>query len=183
MSHRFQLSVLVETAVMVALAVVLSQFTLFKLPQGGSVTPGSMVPILLVGLRHGVRWGTLAGVSMGILDLIIRGYVVHPVQLLLDYPVAFGLLGLAGLARNKPAYLAGPLSALALLGRFVAHWISGVVFFAEYAEGQNVWVYSAVYNGSYMLPELLISGAVLLLVYPALRRVLPGAGASPGTHA
>lgn len=176
MSKRSTLHPLVETAVMVALAMFLSRVILFKMPQGGSVTAGSMIPILLVGLRHGPKWGVLGGVVMGMLDLLLGGLqnVVHPVQFLLDWPVAFGMLGLAGLAAGRNQYLAGPLSALALVGRFAAHLVSGAIFFGSYApEGQNPWVYSAIYNGSYMLPEMIISGVILVLLHPALRRVLP----------
>lgn len=174
MSRRSNLSILVETAVLVALAVVLTRFTLFRMPQGGSVTFGGMIPILLVGLRHGPRWGVMAGVVLGLIDLILGGYVVHPAQMLLDYPIAYGALGLAGLARGKNPTLAGAMSALAVLGRFVAHVLAGVIFFAEYAGDQNVWLYSAVYNGSFLLPELLISAVILALLHPALRRVMPG---------
>jgi thiamine transporter len=174
MSRHSSLRILVETAVMVALSAVLSQITLFKMPQGGSVTPGSMVPILLIALRHGPRWGTLAGVVLGLINFATEPYMVHPAQVMLDYPVAFGALGLAGLASgHRSQAAAGALSALALAGRFVAHLISGAIFFGEYAQGQNVWVYSAVYNGSYMLPELVISGILLAILHPALSRAIP----------
>jgi thiamine transporter len=176
MSRRGYLQALVETAVMVGLAMVLDQITLFRMPQGGSVTAGSMIPILLIALRHGTRWGVAAGVVFGMTDLFLGGLkdVVHPMQLLLDFPVAFGMLGLAGLAHRSNPFVGGALSGLALVGRFLAHVVSGVIFFGQYApEGQNAWVYSAVYNGSYMLPEMLISGAILLVLHPALRRALP----------
>lgn len=181
--NRSTLSVLVETAVMVALAVVLSQITLFHMPQGGTVTPGSMVPILLVALRHGPRWGSLAGVALGLVNLLLKPEVVHPVQMLLDYPVAFGILGIAGFSAGYSDTVSGLLGSLALFGRFVAHLLSGVIFFASYAPvGQNVWVYSAIYNGSYMLPEMIMSGLLLVLLLPVLRRVLPPTRAVRGTR-
>ncbi|MGE5675584.1 MAG: energy-coupled thiamine transporter ThiT [Mycobacterium leprae] len=171
---RSNLRVLVEAAVMIALAAALSQIPLFKMPEGGTVTPGSMVPILLIALRYGTGWGTLAGVALGLVNLIVNPYVVHPVQMLLEYPIAFGVLGLAGLARGRSDRIAGLLGSLALFGRFLAHFIAGVVFFASYTPpGWNVWVYSAAYNGSYMLPEMMISGLLLVLLLPALRRALP----------
>ncbi|HWI60907.1 MAG TPA: energy-coupled thiamine transporter ThiT [Symbiobacteriaceae bacterium] len=165
---------LVEIAIMIALSTALSQFTLFSMPQGGSVTPASMVPILLVGLRHGPKWGVAAGVVTGLLNLILKPQAYYPVQVLLDYPIAFGVLGLAGLAAGKSETAGAVLGSLALFGRFVAHVLSGVFFFAEYAPpGQNVWVYSMVYNGSYMLPELAISAVMLIVLLPVLRRVVP----------
>jgi len=90
---------------------------------------------------------------------------VHPVQFLLDYPVAFGALGLAGLFRGTP-WLGVVVGGA---GRFVAHFLSGVVFFAQYApRGTSPWTYSAAYNGSYMLPEVVVSVVLTLLVLRAL---------------
>ncbi|HYF80687.1 MAG TPA: energy-coupled thiamine transporter ThiT [Symbiobacteriaceae bacterium] len=171
---RSRLVVLMEIAVMIALSTVLSQIKVFSMPQGGTITAGSMVPILLVGLRHGTKWGVTAGVLAGILNYILKPEFYYPVQVLLDYPIAFGVLGLAGLARGKSERVGAVLGSLALFGRFVAHVLSGVFFFAEYApEGQNVWVYSSIYNGSYMLPEMVISALLLMALLPALRRALP----------
>lgn len=171
--NRSRLSVLVEVAVMIALYVVLSQIRIFTMPQGGSVTAGSMIPLLLVGLRHGTRWGIVAGVAAGLLDYMLKPFFVHPIQVLLDYPLAFGALGLAGLAAGQKGWTAAVAGSLAIAGRFVAHLLSGVVFFAEYAGEANPWVYSAIYNGSYLLPEMLISAVLLVLLLPALRRALP----------
>lgn len=171
---RSRLVTLMEIAVMIALSSVLSLIKVFEMPQGGSITAGSMVPILLVGLRHGTKWGVTAGVLTGLLNFIIKPEFYYPVQVLLDYPVAFGILGLAGLAKGKSEWLGSVLGSLALFGRFVAHVLSGVFFFAEYApEGQNVWIYSSIYNGSYMLPEMIISALLLMALLPALRMALP----------
>jgi len=171
---KTRLLTLVETAIMIALSALLAAVKIYKLPYGGSVTAASMVPILLVALRHGPVWGTAAGVISGLLHYPLDPFFAHPVQFLLDYPIAFGALGLAGFAAGRSDGAAAWLGSLALAGRFTAHLIAGVVFFAEYAPpGQNVWVYSAVYNGSYMLPEMVISGVVLMLLLPALRRALP----------
>ncbi|HYG60371.1 MAG TPA: energy-coupled thiamine transporter ThiT [Symbiobacteriaceae bacterium] len=177
---RTRLATIIEIAIMIALSAVLSTIPLFKMPQGGTVTPGSMVPILLVGLRHGPKWGVVAGVATGILNFVISPFSVHPVQVLLDYPVAFGVLGLSGLAMGRSVVTSSVLGSLALFGRFVAHLIAGVVFFAEYAGDQNVWVYSAIYNGSYMLPELVISAVLLAVLLPALKAALPAAGVARG---
>lgn len=176
MQSRFSTRAVVEAGVAVALAYVLSEIKLFQMPQGGDVTAGGMIPIIFVALRHGTPTGLLAGLALGLLKLFIGGYVVHPVQALLDYPVAFALLGLAGLTPRQPWL--GTL--VGMFGRFVAHVLSGVVFFAEYAGDQNVWVYSIAYNGTYMLPELVVGAVLLTLLFmhpamSALRVRQPGA--------
>ncbi|HHW26454.1 MAG TPA: energy-coupled thiamine transporter ThiT [Firmicutes bacterium] len=151
-----KLRILVEGALMVAVAFALSFVKVFHLPQGGSVTLGSMIPILLFSARRGTGAGIMAGTVYGILQFIVEPYFVHPAQLILDYPLAFGLLGLAGLFGED--ILKGTL--LGVFGRFVSHFISGVIFFAEYAEG-NVYAYSAAYQASYLVPEFIISVLVL----------------------
>lgn len=169
---------LTEAGVMVALAAVLGLIEVFKMPQGGSVTAASMFPIILLAFRWGPGVGFLAGAAYGIVRLYPTPYVVHPVQFVLDYPLAFALLGLAGLFPRRP--YVGVVMAMA--GRFVSHLLSGVIFFASYAGDQNVWVYSAVYNGSYLGVELIVTlvvAAILGRAYPALvRRVEPGRGIS-----
>jgi len=157
--------VLAEIAVMVALATVLSMIKIFQLPQGGSITLGSMIPILFVALRRGVKVGVLTGMIYGLVQLIIDGYigVYNPVSLLLDYPIAFGALGLAGFFRKLP--LVGVYAALT--GRYLAHFVSGVVFFWMWApEGWSPVLYSAIYNLSYILPEMAISAFILSIVLP-----------------
>lgn len=167
---RLELRRLAEVAVAVALVAVLSQVRIYKLPQGGSVTAASMVPIFYIALRWGTKWGLLAGVLAGIVNYITDPFFVHPVQALLDYPIAFGAIGLAGLFQRAPVI--GIVIGGA--GRWLAHFLSGVVFFASYApEGTSPAVYSAVYNGSYMLPEIVISVVVTLLVLRALQRIQP----------
>jgi thiamine transporter len=112
----------------------------------------------------------LAGVLAGIVNYILEPFFVHPVQLLLDYPVAFGMLGAAGFFQRSPVIGI----VIGGLGRFLAHFASGVVFFASYApEGVSPAVYSAVYNGSYMLPETVISVVLTLLVVRAMARIRP----------
>jgi thiamine transporter len=138
------------------------------MPQGGSVTTASMVPLILFAFKWGVGPGTLAGLAYGAIQAILPGaYVMHPVQFFLDYPVAFACLGLAGLFRQKP-WGVYPGAAVAVLIRLFMHVVSGVVFFASYAEGQNVWLYSILYNGSFLGVELVISLVVLVLLYTAL---------------
>jgi len=166
--------VLTEAALAVALAFVLGFVVLFKMPFGGSVSL-EMIPLILLALRQGWKVGIVAGATYGLLDLAIDPYVVHPVQLLLDYPVAFGALGLAGLF--KPTVRGAILGAtVAVLARFVCHLLSGVIFFASYApEGWNPFLYSAAYNAAYLAPSL----AIAIVVTVILLKALEGAQPSP----
>ncbi len=153
--------VLSETAGAVALAGALNLIKIFTLPQGGSVTLASMVPVLLLALRRGWKVGITGGVLLGLVVLVEEPFVVHPAQLLLDYPIAYGALGLSGFFRKKP--LLGVTAGIA--GRFMAHFLSGVIFFASFApSGLDPIIYSAVYNGSYLVPELAISAIVVGLL-------------------
>lgn len=173
--------VLVETALCVALAVVLGFVKLIELPNGGAVSL-EMLPIMVLGLRRGVRVGIAAGGAYGLLSLLLGAYVVHPAQFLLDYPLAYALVGAAGLwwraagsARGVArwgALVGGP--ALGALLRFCAHWVSGVIFFASMAPaGQSAWLYSLIYNASYMVPAALICVAAAAGIVPALARAVP----------
>jgi thiamine transporter len=164
--------VLTEAALAVALAFVLGLVALFKMPLGGSVSL-EMIPLILLALRQGVVVGTVAGVAYGLLDLVIEPFMFHPVQVLLDYPLAFGVLGLAGLF--KPTVLGAILgTTVAVLARFACHFVSGVVFFASYApEGWNVYLYSAAYNAAYLAPSLGIALVVVVLLLKALEGAQP----------
>jgi thiamine transporter len=166
---RIPTQTITEVGLAVALAAVLHFFKIFEAPQGGSVSL-EMLPLFFVAVRRGAGPGILAGALFGFLNLLLKPYVVTPVQFALDYPVAFGALGVAGwFVRRGPAgqarvsrlaLVAGVVAGSAL--RFLAHLVSGVVFFAQYApKGQNVWAYSALYNGGHLVPELLITAAVL----------------------
>jgi thiamine transporter len=154
--------VLAEIVIFVALATTLSFIIIFQLPEGGAITLGSMVPILWLALRRGPKIGLIAGAVYGLVQLAIMPQVYYLPQLLLDYPLAFGCLGLAGFFKNRWA-LVGVTVAIA--GRFIMHLISGALFFASFAPaGLNPWVYSALYNASYLLPELGISLFVIFLL-------------------
>jgi thiamine transporter len=153
--------ILAEISVTVALSVVLNYIKIFHLPQGGSVTLGSMVPILLIAYRRGLKIGVFAGTVFGLVQLILDAYVYNPFGMFLDYPLAFGVLGIAALFKKWP--LVGVV--VALTARFLSHFVSGVLFFAMYApEGMSPIVYSAIYNGSYMIPEMVISGIFIYLL-------------------
>lgn len=158
---RSSTRIIAEIVTFVALAVALSYIKLFSLPQGGSVTAGSMVPILWLALRRGAKIGLFSAAVYGCVQLAVEPFIFHPAQVLLDYPIAFGMLGLAGFFRNRPFIGVN----LGIAGRFMAHLLAGIVFFASYApEGMHPVIYSAIYNGSYLLPELVISIYIVYLL-------------------
>jgi thiamine transporter len=150
-----------EIVTFVALATVLSFIIVYTLPQGGSITAGSMVPIIWLALRRGPKIGLVAGGVYGVIQFIVLPYVVDPVQVLLDYPLAFGVLGVAGFFQKQPTLGA----AVGITGRFIMHFIAGVVYWAPlYAPELNPFMYSAIYNGSYLVPELVVSGFIIYLL-------------------
>jgi thiamine transporter len=160
-NEKFDTRVLAEMAIAIALATVLSYIKIFSMPYGGSVTLGSMVPILLISFRRDVKIGVITGVIYGLVQMILDGWFYSPVGMALDYPIAFGVLGLAALFKKQP--ILGVV--IAMVGRFLSHFISGVVFFGIYApEGMSPVLYSAIYNGGYMLPELIISAILIYLL-------------------
>ncbi|MDO4560673.1 MAG: energy-coupled thiamine transporter ThiT [bacterium] len=163
---KIPLKILVEGALSIALAVVLSYFKIFTMPQGGSVSL-TLLPLLIFSFRNGWRYGILVGAVTGLLRLMLGGYVVHPLQALLDYPVASGLVGLAGFftARKWLGVIC------ACFANFAAAVLSGVVFFSSYAPaGTNVWLYSVLYNGSSAIPEAAILTAFVCLIMPRLKK-------------
>ncbi|MBI2505179.1 MAG: energy-coupled thiamine transporter ThiT [Candidatus Latescibacteria bacterium] len=165
-----------ELAVAIALAAVLDLISkslpLPRLPYGGSISLRAL-PILIIAMRHGTKAGMMAGGGYGVVDFLIHPVFVHPLQLLLDYPIALGALGSAGLVwgqrptLSRGRLLVGILLASAL--RLAAHFVSGVVFFAQFAPaGQPLWLYSLLYNSSYIAPETII---LILLTQLILRRM------------
>ncbi len=157
------------SALMIALATVLGQIRLFEMPQGGSVTLLSILPIVVCGYLLGTRRGIMAGFCVGLLNLIFGPYVIHPVQLLMDYPIAFGALGLSGIVRNSrngltKGYIIG------LIGRYICAVLSGVIFFGAYApEGFNAWTWSLWYNLTYLAVEGLIT--IIIINIPPVRNM------------
>lgn len=176
---------LLEIALTVALAAVLSMYALWRMPQGGTVSLG-MLPLLVLALRSGVGPGLVAGGLYGIVDMMIDPFPpVHWIQPILDYPVAYLLVGLAGvfsgpvtraLASDSRYRAFGFIAAgiaLGALGRYLAHFTSGMVFFGEYAPpGQPVWLYSALYN-LYVPVSAAGCLAAALVIVPALERIVP----------
>lgn len=154
----------------VALATVTAFIKVFSFPTGGSITLFSMFFICFIGYLYGARIGILSAVAYGILQLIIEPKIYFPMQILIDYVLAFGALGISGFfSKKKWGLIAGYLAGI--FGRFVFSTISGVVFFGEYAwEGWNPVAYSLVYNAIYIFAEGAIT--VLLLLVPTVQAQL-----------
>lgn len=156
---RFTTRMLVYASVSIALSFVLSYIRLAHMPQGGSITPGSMLPVMLFAYIFGPIPGIITGIAYGFLQYIQDAYLVHWAQFLMDYPIAFGMLGLAGLYRKNLAVG----SFIAIFARFLMHFLTGILFFAEFAGDQNVVLYSLAYNGSYLSVEFIICAVVASL--------------------
>ena len=155
---------LTETAIMLALAVLLSYVTVFQAPMGGSITAFSQVPIVIIGYRYGFKWGAGTGVIYGVLEMLlqglgnfayVKGFAAYLILILADYVVAFMVLGIGGaifrkVIKNQTLALALG-GAVASLLRFICGW-------------KSVWAYSFGYNGYYMLFEgiLTVIGVVVL---------------------
>lgn len=170
----FTTRMLVEGAMMIAIATILSFIKVAEMPYGGSVTAGSMVPILVFAYRWGGVRGMFVGMVYGLIQFMINPYSAHPISVLLDYPVAFGALGTLGFFANResglPKIATGIIVAIGL--RFVSHFLSGIIFFYMYApEGMSPVLYSAGYNAFYLVPEMIISFGVFLLLRKPLMQV------------
>ena len=199
---------LTESAMLLAVAIVLelvSKMFIPEMPFGGQVTLVSMLPVVLISYRHGVKWGLVTGVAYAMLQMLLGAKTVAAafqpgffgdgtmltnaiIMCLLDYVVAFTALGLGGCLRNKvenPGLGLMLGSLIALGARYLAHIVSGYILFSGWAEwfftqdgfpgwGMKLvqslspdmlgWVYSAVYNGFYMIPEILLTAVAALLM-------------------
>lgn len=179
---------MMEIAIFAALGFVLD-FVSFRMPQGGSVSL-VMIPIILIAFRRGVAAGVLTGILVGLLQIVSGFISVAPLsfgfvvmQVLLDYLLAYGVVGLAGVMRTKylqhahtkqtgkmlAAIVAGVLIASVL--RYLVHVITGILFFGMFAEG-NVVIYSAIYNATYMIPVFLLAAFVCAALFAAAPRLV-----------
>ncbi len=181
---RERTRLMVEIALVAALgaALHLAGITLPINIAGGEISL-AMLPIVVFAVRRGWGPGLIAGTLVGLLALLYKPFIVHPAQLVLDYPLAFAAVGLAGVVRPlhtkaalKCAWLSVAVIAATggLIGgtaRLGAHFLSGIIFFASSAPaGQPVWLYSLLYNGAYMLPSTIACAALAAVVVPALDR-------------
>lgn len=175
---------LVTTAIMLALATVLSMIKVFALPLGGSITLLSMLPIVLLSIKYGVKWGLLSGLIYAVIQFAldagsVLSWGLTPTMLIgsivFDYLLAFTILGMAGMFRDKGLVGFEIGIGLALLGRFVCHFISGSIFLGNFAgEGWNIYAWSVVYNGAFMLPEMILTmlGAFAIFKVPVMKKLM-----------
>ena len=159
------------SGVAMALALITSEFLPnFTMPMGGSITFFSMLFMVLIGYWYGPKAGILSGLAYGFLQFVIDPRFYSIPQMIVDYPLAFGALGLSGIFSNKKhglitGYIAG------VLGRYFFAIVSGVLFFASYApEGTPALIYSITYNATYLLPEAVIT--VILIALPPVQKAL-----------
>lgn len=191
MNKNSKVRVLAEGAIMVAMAFILSYIKIFHLPWGGSITLLSMLPIAIYSIKRGVKAGLFAAFVSALLQLGqgiaadgLLGWGLTPVMLIacifLDYIGAYTVVGLAGMFRKKG--LAGRLAgtALAVLIRYIFHIVSGAAIFHssgmiwEAFSTDNEWLYSTLYNGAYMLPEMIFTviGAAVILKVPQINKLI-----------
>ncbi len=165
---------LVYGAVAIALAYALSYVKFFRMPQGGSVTFASMLPLLIYSCMFGTRRGTIVALIYGTLQAMQDPWIIHPMQFMLDYTLAYGVLGVSGLLMEKGvfknkkifAFLTGGIIAVVL--RYVCHVCSGVFAFADLTEQGSytgALVYSLTYNSTVLVDMViaLAAGSVLFL--------------------
>lgn len=156
------------SSLLIALSVILGNIKIFEMPQGGSITLMSILPIVLCGYLLGTKRGVLAGICVGLLNLIFGPYIIHPVQLFLDYPIAYGALGLSGLVSNsKNGLTKGYLIGLA--GRYICAFLSGWIFFGAYApESFNAITWSLWYNFTYLAAEGILT--IIIINIPSVKK-------------
>lgn len=165
--EKFNAKILTYGSICIALSFVLSYIRLYKFPQGGSITLGSMIPIMFFAYMFGPGKGIAAGLVYGLLQYIQEPVAVHWVQVILDYPLAFGAIGLAGCSKDK--FPLGMLIGGA--SRWVFNVLSGVFFFASYAPPEmNPVVYSMQYNGLIVGPDILI--CMIIVSIPQFKNAL-----------
>ena len=176
---------LAESAILLALAIVLSFVKIWNMPMGGSVTLLSMLPILLIAVKNGPLWGMGTSFVFSLFQLaqaIMEGNVfpycttfgIVVLCALFDYLVPFTGLGLCAFCKKggDKSICLGVIGVCIL--RFLCHFMTGIVIWGQWAEGMSKWMYSLLYNGQYMLPEMLLTlaAAILLLRAKPMRKLL-----------
>jgi len=165
---------------MLALAVVFQLIAMVipRQPQGGSISI-TMLPLIILAYRHGLKVGILSGMIYGILDAMITGFSfvgVHWGVLPLDYLLAFGSIGLGALIfkidkRSLKLFILGTILGTTM--RFFFHFLSGIILWGEYApEDQPVVLYSLLYNGSYMVPSIILTTIIGAALYVRLKETM-----------
>ena len=177
--------ILVEGAIMIALATVLSYLKVYELPQGGSITL-EMIPLVVMGIRHGNKWGCFTGFVHGLLQMMLGfSNVLYCATLisqigciLLDYILAFAALGLAAAFAKPSNTMRGVVTGAVVVGllRFLCSFLSGWLIWGSYApENMSTPVYSLVYNGAYMVPDIIILAVVIGIIYKVAPKIFVAA--------
>ena len=166
--------ILTEIIVFSALSGALYIFRPFSLPYGGSVTLGSMIPVIWLSMRRGVRVGIIAGTIFGILalfiDMLLVGainIIASPIQVILEYPVAFGILGMAGIFHKKTFGFPVIGVGISIFIKFIIHYLVGAfiwVYVYGFPPEWGQFLWPAVYNGSFLLVEFIISAILIVLL-------------------
>lgn len=166
-SLKFDSKLVTRIGLAISLAFMLDMIKIYSLPNGGgSISLGSMLPILLISFVYGPSIGLFTGFLFGIFKLILDPYILNPIQVLFDYPLPFMIVGIAGFFKSK--YLG---TIMGMILRFLSHFISGVVFFGSYApEGMSPIFYSLSINGFAVCGELLI--CLVLLAFLPIERLI-----------
>ena len=172
------------SAVMISLSAVLSMVKVYELPLGGSITLLSMLPVAAIAICYGTKTGLFVSTLYAFLQIALdlgklMGYGMTPLTwigcLVFDYIIAYGALGLSGIFRKKGTLGMCAGVAISCFVRFASHFISGAIVFSVWCpDGWNVYWYSIAYNGSYMLPELILTtiGAALLFRVPSVKKLI-----------
>lgn len=188
--QKWNTKMMAEGGIMLALAFVLSKIKFSPVPNGGSVTAGSMVPIILYGMRWGAGPGILVGMLFGGLDFATGGWFLSIPQVILEYPLAFGSIGLAGIFSSINSNMKDLSmtkvwigTILAVVVRYICHLMAGVVFWGDTLPTEMVlfgrdisgkvvtWIASATYQLTYLGPELIISLVILTLIWKPISRM------------
>ena len=163
---KFTTRLVAHIGITLALTIILHFIRLYHMPQGGSVTLGGMLPIILLSLYYTPAVGYLAGFIYGFINFIQDPFILHPVQVIFDYPLPYMMLGIVGYFK-KHVFLG---TIIAVSARFICHFLSGIIFFGNYAPaGTSVYAYSFIFNISYLLPELILT--LILLYFLPLNRI------------
>ncbi len=174
------LNITVECAAVIALCTILSYIKIFRMPYGGSITLASMAPLMLLSFRRGAKIGLCTGFTYGLLRIILSfdippagNFMSLILVCIMDYLLAYVVIGLAsvftfGIRKKSIAIFAAAFTAGFI--KYVISVLSGVLIWQNYvAHEQSVWIYSTIYNASYMLPEIIIASFACALVGKYLR--------------
>lgn len=160
-------NLIVKCAIVAAMAYILSQIRIYKMPQGGSVTL-VCVPLAIISIAEGAKAGIITGTLLGVLEIITTGYIVGPVQAVLDYPLAYSSIAISALGGKYIGIRLALSVVAAFFVKLALHILSGLLFFKA-----TPW-YSFVYNISFLAPEMLLT--VTALYYMMARRIIDKIG-------